>query len=61
MTFLAERSFFMLLESLFGSLAGHAHIEAFQYAIELRIGLSEFSILRIDSLLKFDNVDVVRH
>lgn len=50
MAFLISVSRFMLLESFFGSFAGHPHIQALQHTIELRIRGPEFGVFREDAL-----------
>lgn len=60
MPFLAQCTAFVLIETLIRTLAGHTDIQALQHTIELRIGLSEPSVLGEDLLLEFYDIDVVR-
>ena len=43
--FFADMPCLMLIESFFGRLAGHAHIETLQHPVELRVGCPKARVL----------------
>lgn len=49
----------MLLKPFCGCFTGHAHIQAFQYTIELRVGGAEPGVLGEDAFREFYDVDMV--
>lgn len=59
MPFFAQGSGFVLHQSLLGSFTGHAHVQAFQHAIELRVRGPKPPVLRKDFLGEFDDVDLI--
>lgn len=51
----------VLIQALFWCLTGHAHVYTFKCPVELWVGFPEFSVLRIDFLPEFNDVNAVWH